>query len=59
MELHHDPRFAWRKALTMKKLDRKAPLPALTPDLLVAVRGGDGPFDPPEVRAHIIESGNP
>jgi hypothetical protein len=43
----------------MKKLNRKAPQPALTPDLLLAVKGGDNPFDPPELRAHIIESGNP
>jgi hypothetical protein len=43
----------------MKKLNRKAPQPSLTPDLLVAVKGGDGPFDPPDVRAHIIESGTP
>jgi hypothetical protein len=44
----------------MKKLNRKAPQPTLTQDLLLAVQGGDGPVlppDPPDVRAHIIESG--
>jgi hypothetical protein len=42
----------------MKKLNRKPALKILTPDLLLEVMGGDGPFDPPDLRAHIIESGN-